>query len=120
MSRFSSFDQDALIAGADLVRRSGARQFEVGYLHDDVPTEEAGWYAHAQYKGHRVIVENKPGPIEAVEGLARRLLADATCRRCGNRISLSEEGEGICRWTRLGKRWGPGCDLPIDYTIPTN
>jgi hypothetical protein len=31
--------------------RAGAREFEIGYLHDDVPLEDAGWYAHVQYQG---------------------------------------------------------------------
>jgi len=43
-----NLDEDALIAAADLVGRTGATGFEIGYLHDDVPAEKAGWYAHAQ------------------------------------------------------------------------
>ena len=44
-------ESDAVIACADLVGRTGAKEFQVGYLHDDVPVEQAGWYAHAQYQG---------------------------------------------------------------------
>lgn len=119
----AGFDQDALIAAADLVGRSGASHFEVGYLHDEVPFDEAGWYAHAQFKGVLIrFPEDEEstavrGPIEAAEGLARRLFAGAQCRRCGELIWLSD-GEGGCRWRRMGDRWEPGCDKPVDVSIP--
>lgn len=128
-----TLDDAALKAGVDLVRRTGARGFEVGYLHDDVPSEQAGWYAHAQYQGARILVENQPGPIEAVEALARRLLTGARCVRCGGLVALSDHGAvayapgapmadgstwdgrraalrfGQCRWRRVGARWEMGC-----------
>lgn len=113
-----SFDQDALVAALDLVQRTGAKQCQFGYLHDDVPIEEADWYAYAQFRGARIIVEHKQGPAEAVEALARRLLDGALCRRCGTLIRLADEGEG-CRWTRQGPKWTPGCDLPVNQSIPT-
>lgn len=46
-------DDDALLATADLVGRSGATGLEVGYLHDDVPAELASWWATAHYQGAR-------------------------------------------------------------------
>jgi hypothetical protein len=125
-----SLDEDALFAAADLVGRTGAKEFTLGYLHDDVPAAEAGWYAYAQYKGAR-ITEEGAGPVEAAEALARRLLAGGKCTRCGGLITLSGSGafayehahlaDGTtwtareaakarqCRWTRLGKRWEAGC-----------
>lgn len=39
-----------MIACVDLVGRCGAREFEIGYLHDDVPVAQAGWYASAFYR----------------------------------------------------------------------
>lgn len=111
------FDQDALEASLDLARRSGASTVEFGYLYDDVPIEKADWWAHAQFQGARLTAEHENGPVEAVEALARRLLKGARCRRCGNQIMLNDDGEG-CRWTRQGKKWEPGCGLPIDMTIP--
>lgn len=86
-----NLDEDALFAAADLVGRTGAKSFEIGYLHDDVPAAEAGWYAHAQYKGAR-ITEEGAGPVEAAEALARRLLAGGKCTRCGGLIALSGHG----------------------------
>jgi hypothetical protein len=120
-------DQDAVIACADLVGRTGARGFQCGYLTE----EGAGdWYAYAAYRGARVTVEGYPGPSEACDGLARRLLEGGRCA-CGKLVALSDSGAvafasaamadgsewtagqaaaaGQCRWTRMGKRWVSAC-----------
>jgi hypothetical protein len=103
------FDDDAVAAVADLVSRTGATSFQVGFLHDDVPAEEAGWYAVAQYRGARITIEDQRGPIEACDALARRLLAGARCTKCGRTITLTAKRAG-CRWRRLGAKWVAGCD----------
>jgi hypothetical protein len=98
-------DQDALDAGIDLIGRTGARSFEVGFVNDTPPHR---WYAHAQYEGARIIAEDHPGPVEAIEALARRLLRDAKCIHCGKIISImSAPDPNRCRWTRHGMRWTP-------------
>lgn len=124
------YDEDALIAAANLVGRTGATSFQLGWLHDDVPVDQMGWYAHAQYKGTRITVENQAGPVEAADGLARKLLTGARCV-CGRLVALSSLGAfaygspvmtdgtrwsaseaaaaGLCRWTRNGQRWEPEC-----------
>lgn len=126
-----NLDEDALHAAVELVGRTGATGFEIGYLHDDVPVEKAGWYAHAQYKGARITAEDHPGPVEAAEALARRLLTGAKCTGCGGLIALSDAGAfayssatladgtvwdaktaaaaGQCRWIRAGAHWQKGC-----------
>ncbi len=107
--------EDAVVACADLVGRCGARQFEIGYLHDDVPAEEAGWYATAFYQGARISVDDQPHPADAAEQLAVKLLAGGTCR-CTRPVALDAFSAG-CPWRRVGKRWEPGCDAePI--TMP--
>lgn len=130
MSPHVTLDEDALVAAADLVGRTGATRFEVGYLDEDATVAEARWYAHAQFEGARVTVEEQPGPVEAAEGLARRLLTGARCR-CGGVVALSSAGgtffrgarmadgtqwregaaraAGPCRWTREGARWYGAC-----------
>lgn len=127
-----NIDQDAVIATADLVGRAGAREFECGYLHDDVPTEEAGWYATATYQGAKIMVDDHPGPVEACEALARRILEGGKCAHCGGLVALSGSGAvafaeaqmadgstwtaeeavaaGQCRWRRIGDRWVRGCE----------
>lgn len=122
-----NLDEDALVAAADLVGRTGARSFQIGYL-DDEPGSL--WYAHAQYRGARITAEG-PGPVEAAEALARRLLTGGKCTGCGGLIVLPGRGAfayrspvladgtrwsaeaaakaGQCRWVRTGRRWEAGC-----------
>lgn len=129
-----SLDEDALIASFDLIGRSGATAFEFGYLHEDVPTEQAGWWAKAQYRGTRVTEEDHRDPVAAIEALARRILSGGMCTHCGGLIALSDRGAVVhagatmldgsvmteerarslpqCRWRRLGRRWERGCAEP--------
>lgn len=137
-----NLDDDALIAAADLVGRTGAKSFEIGYLHEDVPPEQAGWYAHAQYQGTRITEGDRKGPVEAAEALARRLLDGGKCTRCGGVVALSGAGAmiyppatladgtkwteaaakaaGQCRWTRIGRRWVAGCQQEADRNRDSN
>lgn len=108
-------NDDIVIACADLVGRAGALDFQIGYLHDDVPVEEAGWYAHARYRGARITVDDRRSPTEAAMALAQRLLDGATCR-CRRPVTLTDRRPG-CRWQLVGQRWKPGCDVtPLKMT----
>jgi hypothetical protein len=126
-----TMDDDAMLAAVDLVGRTGATAFQLGYLHENKPIEEAGWYAHAQYQGTRITEEDHRGPVEAAEALARRLLNGARCNGCGKLVALSGAGafaysdatltDGTrwnaedaakasqCRWTRFGQKWKAAC-----------
>lgn len=128
-------DEIAIIACADLVGRSGAKQFQIGYLHDDVPTEQAGWYAHAQYVGARISATDQPSPARAAAELARKILTGGKCR-CGRLAALSEDSApelgsgrmvdgsfwpvqqaaaaGQCLWRLIDKTWTPSCPEPDD------
>ncbi len=114
----TEWDQDALNAGLQLIERTGAKQVEVGYLREDVPIHLADWYCHAQYHGARVTVEHHPGPVEAIEALARRLLDGGLCAFCGQRVALSDFPGKRCRWTRRGDRWVRGCEATHSERIP--
>lgn len=125
-----AMDEDALIAAVDVIGRTGAKKFEIGYLYDDVPAEDASWWAHAQYKGTRVTEEKHRGPAEAAEALAARLLTNAQCQHCHKLVTLSGGGAvardatligggkwtageqaaaGLCHWRRMGRKWERGC-----------
>jgi hypothetical protein len=124
-----------IIAAADLAGRAGAREFQIGYLHENVPMHEAGWFAHAQFRGARITAEDASSPGDAAEALAVKLLTGARCS-CGKLVQLVPGGAlafmrtqmadgttwtaeeaaaaGQCRWTRLGPRWHKGCaPLPV-------
>lgn len=101
---------DIVVACADLVGRAGARGFEIGYLRDDVPPDEAGWYAVAEYRGAKIMTDEHRSPTIAAMALSERLLAGAACR-CGEPVTL-DDGQRGCRWRLMGKRWEPGCDAP--------
>lgn len=125
-------DNEALFAAVDLVGRTGAKELEFGYVHDGVPVEQAGWYAHAQYQGARIMERDQRGPLEAIQALARRLLTGAQCQLCGGLVALDEDGAFAfrkavlvdgrewnvdqaaatrqCRWRRIGQRWVSGCE----------
>lgn len=123
-------DDVAIIAAADLVGRSGARNLEIGYLDDDVPAEQARWYAHAQYRGARITAEDHTSPAAAAEALAQQVLEGGRCTHCGGLVAMSRGGAiahpgamadgsvwteqeiraaGQCLWTREGRRWMRGC-----------
>lgn len=102
-------NDDVLVACAALVGRAGAKGFQIGYIRDDVPVEEAGWYAHAEYQGARIMVDERRSPVEAAFALAQRLLTGATCR-CRRPVTLSDSQDG-CRWRLVGQQWEPGCDV---------
>ena len=77
------------------------------------------------------MVEDQPGPVEAAEALARRILTGAKCVHCGGLVALSSAGATFykgarmadgsrfseaqargrpqCRWTRQGPKWVAGC-----------
>jgi hypothetical protein len=122
---------DAVLACADLVGRTGARGFECGYLHEGVPSAEASWYATAVYRGAKIIAEGMGSPAEACDALAVKLLTGGQCQHCQGLVSLTpgaafafmratltngkrwDVGDAArapqCRWKRNGKRWERGC-----------
>jgi hypothetical protein len=113
--------EDAVAAALDLVRRTGARGLELGYL-DDVLPGRVDWYAHAQYAGARVTVEHHRGPLEALEALAHQLLSGARCLSCGGPVALPTAGDPVdgaaeeprpaprCHYRREGPQWVRGCE----------
>lgn len=124
-----------VIACADLVGRAGAREFEIGYLHDDVPADQAAWWASAKFRGARIQVDNHHNPASAAHALAVKILTGARCR-CGKLVALSDAGAtiyqdatmadgskwtaeqasaaGQCRWRLIDQSWEPSCPVPAD------
>lgn len=110
-------NEDAVVAAYELAGRGGAIDFEIGYLRDDVPVEDAGWYAKARWNGRSLTAEHHRSPTAAANALAGKILHKAMCK-CGRPVSVTDDITG-CRWTLHGKRWEPGCDAPsIHVTAP--
>jgi hypothetical protein len=119
--RMSAYmDEDAVMACVELVGRTGAKDFEIGYLRDEeteghpVAIEDAGWYAKCTVQGHILAAEEAQGPSEAADGLSRRILTGGQCTHCKQTITL-KSGPG-CRWRRMGSHWERGCiPEPLRY-----
>ena len=128
-------DRDKVVACADLVGRSGARQFQIGYLNDEPPH---AWYAHAMFRGARIQAEGHDGPAQAAMALAVKILTGAKCR-CGRLVALRPSGAvafrktrmadgtewsaaeaakaGQCRWRLIGDKWEPSCPVSADRKV---
>jgi hypothetical protein len=126
-------DTPEILACAELVGRTGGRQFELGWLHDEpsLATEKRGWYAHARYQGARLGVSDQPGPSACARAFALRLLDGAQCQHCKRLVVLhgaagvyahdrtlidgrvwtaeQQKQAGLCQWRRIGVRWEMGC-----------
>ena len=126
-------DEDALVAAVDLIGRTGARQLHItDGGDDDSPPGIPTWHASAMFQGARIFAEWHPGPVEAAEALACKLITGARCAWCGGLTTLSDDGATAfvgstfahtgevlteelarslpqCRWTRQGKEWVRGC-----------
>lgn len=103
-------NDDRLVAAVSLVGRTGASDFEIGYLRDDVPIHEAEWWAKANYQGTRVYVQNRAGPVQAAEALARKVANGGLCTGCAKIIKVGRGPASKCVWTRVGDDYLRGCD----------
>lgn len=101
---------DAVIALADLCARTGAREMEVGYLDEGVPSHLARWYAQTRFRGAVIWADEQPSPQLAAELLAHKLLDGGHCTNCGQPTQTGAGGPGTCWWHREGERWVRGCD----------
>lgn len=123
-------DTPEILAAAEMAFRSGGQEFEIGWLHDDVPAEQRAWYAHATYQGTRLRVDGLPGPGAAAATFVSRVLDGGQCQLCG-KLSTTDPARalggdktllngkqwtqadqvkaGICVWRRQGPHWVEGC-----------
>jgi hypothetical protein len=132
MTTYDEVWNDQAAAALDLVGRTGARQLEIGHLHENVPVDQAAWYAKVTYQGARVIEENHTSPAAALEALAVQLLTGAMCNHCKGLVALTRAGAVFfpdahhpdgsvlteaearsrpqCHWRRVEQRWVRGCE----------
>ena len=114
-------DDFEMLAAVELVQRSGATEFEVGYL-DENPANPR-WWAKAQYRGARLQVDEHRTPSAAADALAARILEGGTCTTCQLTVTTPAEierkaaaglapGREMCQWARFGRHWIAGCVDP--------
>lgn len=104
--------EDATLAIADLCGRSGATEFEIGWLDDEPPHR---WYASAKYRGARLTAEDPDDPSIAADGLALQILDGGMCTHCRKTTRISPTDRPLrtrkaCLWARVGSRWVRGCE----------
>ncbi len=109
----------AMVACIDVVARSGATDVEFGHLEDDVPIEQARWWATATYRGKKLTIDEQRDPIDALMRLAERVCNNGTCTGCQRSVLLLTGQPGLwiaskprCLWQLdiTGKQWVRGCD----------
>jgi hypothetical protein len=71
--------QAILVAGVELIGRTGARETQIRYSDDEQPTV---WFAVALYDGDRFETAAAPEPVRAVLRLCEQLVDGGTCTRC--------------------------------------
>lgn len=121
MSTIPQEHLDAIVASAELVGRAGGKDFEVGFLDEDAPIEQARWWASATFNGAKVIVDEQPSGALACELLARKLLDGGMCTHCKRVVRIRPQGyvdpawnlgkgTKACSWERVGPTWKRGCE----------
>lgn len=87
------------VAGVDLLGRTGARDFRIGWSHEDdgPPTV---WYAVATWKGHRdprighgAEAAGALNPTAAVMRLCERVIDGGECAHCGQ-LTIFDDNPG--------------------------
>lgn len=76
-----------------LLGRAGATDVELGWLNDEKPWR---YWARARFKGTAVISEDHAGGDFALEGLARRVIHQGRCVKCGRKVSYPHLSPGYC------------------------
>lgn len=85
-----SFDDDRFKATVDLIRRAGARSFEIRYSDDNIPTV---WMAIAGF-GENWEAGAALNPLMAAWRLAESLLDGGICKHCSKPTGISNDWTG--------------------------
>lgn len=127
-------DRMVLVAGYDLVGRTGSRDVTVGTTSHGAT---GSWWAAAKYPGARIQVDNEATAGAAMDALAAKILTGGKCR-CGRLVAMQSGGAvffpgaayadgkplteqqvratGQCRWRRYATMWLSACDAPTPDT----
>lgn len=87
-------DSPKMIAGVDLIRRTGAKDFRVGYS-DPEDGEPVVWYACSIYPGGQSEAAAAMDPEKAVLRLCEELIDGGTCAHCNKPTVFEENFEDV-------------------------
>jgi hypothetical protein len=85
-----------LMAGLEVLERSGATMAEVAFDEDLPEPETVLWWCEARWKGTRIFSRHFPYPAQAVEDLLGRVLNGGMCKRCRSTTVLGIEVADHC------------------------
>lgn len=99
--------EERLLAAVDLIGRTGAHSFEVGYDDDHTPTT---WWATARYRGRVLFVDEEPDPLHAVDELLRRIVNGGRCTHCNRTTTVGPSPIPFkCAYVITAGRYEPAC-----------
>ena len=92
---------DFVVAAVDQIGRSGATEFECGWLEDDGTRS----WATARYRGTRIMVDEQPDIVTAIGELLGKVLFGAECQFCHRTIPFG------CQRVQVGRRFVAQCTM---------
>lgn len=106
-----NFDDAALIAAAEVVRKAGAQSFEIE--HTDPEAGPVTWEARANFKGQTLKSDGTHAdPVSATDALARQILEGGLCTYCQRRVTLTDTNDlSKCYRHRVGAQWFRSCEI---------
>ena len=85
------------LATVDLIRRTGAKEFQIRYSDDEAPMI---WLAAAGFRGHWEAAAAL-NPVTAVWRLAETLMDGGQCRHCNRPTGVSDDWTGSMPLERI-------------------
>jgi hypothetical protein len=99
--------EERLLAAIDLIGRTGAHSFEVGFDDDQTPTT---WWAQARYSGRLMFTDDEPDPLHAVEQLLLRIVNGGRCTHCRRTTTVGASPIPFkCAYVITAGRYEPAC-----------
>jgi len=75
-------DDPKFLAAVDMIGRTGAQTFRIGYSDEDDGPPVVVWYAVAQWVGDRAEAAGALDPLTAVLRLAEQVIDGGECTHC--------------------------------------
>jgi hypothetical protein len=86
------FDSPRLLAGIDMLRRTGLQTYRVGCSHEDEEPPVV-WYAVGQWVGNRAEAAAALDPVTATMRLCEQVIDGGECTHC-KRLTIFDDNPG--------------------------